>query len=120
MGVHEAVAKSFQEILELPTKSEQLGQDLRALGQLHISEQEKVARVREKAQNLEGVLESLRSEGSSLQSRLSAAEDSERQIRQSVESMERKIVRRKRSIKALGKHFEEVLGILKVTLMRPR
>ena len=48
MGVHDAVAKSFQEILELPAKSEQLSQDLRALGQLHTSEQEKVAREREK------------------------------------------------------------------------
>ena len=79
MGVHAAVAKSLREIPELQGKSEQMSQDLRVLEQLYTSEQEKIALEREKAQNMEGDLKKLRSEGTSLLSRLSAAEDSERE-----------------------------------------
>ena len=120
MGVHAAVAKSLQEIPELRGKSEQMSQDLRMLEQLYASEQQKTLLEREKAQNLEGDLERLRSEGTSLRSRLSAVEDSERNTKQSIESLERKVVRREKTIKALGRRFKRVLGMVKVKLRGAR
>ena len=120
MNAHSAAAKSLRDAAAFQADYDRTAQDLRTLNQAYSAEKGKLASEQERVRKLEVEIEGLRAENAGLLVKVGDAESSQQDSQLQLEKTKKRLDRKDRAMRAIGRQFKRTMEDVKEKLLGSR